>query len=72
MTSAVVHIQTKKLQSNVVLFRGQSNFFHRSQYLCKYESDTRFECVCVCGMNFYGKIPSENEIYCLDRYLYYL
>lgn len=28
--------------------------------------------VCMCGMNFYGKIPSENKIYCLDRYLYYL
>lgn len=28
--------------------------------------------VCMCGMNFYGKIPSENKIYCLDRYLYYI
>ena len=28
-------------------------------------------CVCVDGMNFYGKILSENVIYYLDRYLYY-
>ena len=60
------HIQTKKLQSNV-----GNLIFSEPIFVQIWKWHTHWMCVCVDGMNFYGKILSENVIYYLDRYLYY-